>query len=266
MPRRHYSSVAVATTLAAPINNAVTSLTVTAASGFPVSTPWTAIIDGDTALEEIVTVTNVAGTTLTVSRGVDGTSAKAHDAGATFRHGFSGRDFDETNAHAFDTTTDVHSQYVLKSLVDAKGDLIVATADDTPDRLAVGANGLALVADSGAGAGVKWGTLVSTAVPAVSINAQTDSYTLVLADAGKLVEMGKATAQTLTVPTNASVAFPVGTKIDVLQTGAGQVTVAGASGVTVDGAPGLKVSRQWGAATLVKRGTDSWVVVGSLSA
>lgn len=103
-------------------------------------------------------------------------------------------------------------------------------------------------------------------MPNISTSAQTDSYTLVLADAGKLVEMGKATAQTLTVPTNTSVAFPTGTKIDILQTGAGQVTVAGADGVTVNATPGLKISAQWGAATLIKRGTNTWVLVGSLTA
>ena len=102
-------------------------------------------------------------------------------------------------------------------------------------------------------------------ISALTTNAQTDSYTLVLSDAGKLVEIGKATAATLTIPTNATVAFPVGTKIDILQTGAGQVTVAGA-GVTINATPGLKLSAQWAAATLVKRATDTWVLIGSLSA
>ena len=98
MARRYYSSTAVATTLSASANNSTTSITVTALSGFPVSTPWTAILDPDTASEEVVDVTNVSGTTLTVTRGVDGTSAVSHSAGAVFRHGVSGRDFDEANA------------------------------------------------------------------------------------------------------------------------------------------------------------------------
>ena len=102
-------------------------------------------------------------------------------------------------------------------------------------------------------------------ISALTTNAQTDSYTLVLSDAGKIVEIGKATAATLTVPTNAFVAFPIGTKIDILQTGAGQVTVGGA-GVTINATPGLKLSAQWAAATLVKRATDTWVLIGSLSA
>lgn len=99
----------------------------------------------------------------------------------------------------------------------------------------------------------------------VVTNAQTSSYTLVLADAGKLIEMNSASAMTLTIPADASVAFPVGTKIDILQTGSGQVTIAG-SGFTPNATPGLKISAQWGAASLVKRGTNSWVVIGNLSA
>ena len=158
MPRRYYSSTAVATTLSASANNSTTSITVTALSGFPVSTPWTAILDPDTASEEVVTVTNVAGTTLTVTRGVDGTSAVSHNSGAVFRHGVSARDFDEANDHVNDTTTDVHPQYVTKALIDAAGDLIVGSADNTVGRLALGTNGHVLTVDT-AGSGVakvKW--------------------------------------------------------------------------------------------------------------
>jgi hypothetical protein len=93
------------------------------------------------------------------------------------------------------------------------------------------------------------------------------TYTLVLADSGKLVEMNNASANTLTVPPNSSVAFPVGSQILVLQTGAGQTTLAAGAGVTVNSKDGnLKLSAQWCAATLIKRATDVWVVVGDLSA
>jgi hypothetical protein len=97
MARRYYSSTAVATTLSASASNSATELTVTALSGYPASVPWTAIIDSDTASEEVVQVTAVDGVTLTVTRGVDNTSAVSHSAGAVFRHGVSGRDFDEAN-------------------------------------------------------------------------------------------------------------------------------------------------------------------------
>lgn len=100
----------------------------------------------------------------------------------------------------------------------------------------------------------------------VSTNAQTGTaYTLVLTDAGRVIEMNNAAANTLTVPTDASVNFPVGTVIDIFQTGAGQTTVGGA-GVTINARPGLKLSGQWATATLIKRAANTWLLTGSLSA
>lgn len=99
------------------------------------------------------------------------------------------------------------------------------------------------------------------------INAQTGtSYTLTLTDLAKLVTMDNAGSMTLTVPANTSVAFTVGDKIDILRKGAGSLTVSGAGGVTVNATPGLKLRAQWSSATLVKLGTDSWVLIGDLSA
>lgn len=102
----------------------------------------------------------------------------------------------------------------------------------------------------------------------VQTNEQTGTaYTLVLADSGKVIETNNASANTLTVPPNSSVAFPVGVQITVLQTGAGQTTLVAGSGVTVNSADGnLKITGQWSAATLLKRATDTWVAIGDLSA
>jgi hypothetical protein len=130
------------------------------------------------------------------------------------------------------------------------------------------------------GTGVEWLTLSSANLASIitdevgtgniqlsdlATSAQTASYTLVLADKGKVVEVSNASANTLTVPTNESVAFPIGSQINILQTGVGQTTVAGA-GVTINGTPGLKLRTQWSSATLIKRATDTWVLVGDLSA
>ena len=112
------------------------------------------------------------------------------------------------------------------------------------------------------------GTQAKEGVPSrTPIITKTDSYTLsALTERDSLIEMGKATAQTVTIPTNASVAYPVGTSIDILQTGAGQVTIAGAGGVTVNSTPGLKLRTQWSSATLFKRAENTWVVFGDLTA
>ena len=99
------------------------------------------------------------------------------------------------------------------------------------------------------------------------LNAQTGTtYTLVLTDAGKLITLSNASAITLTVPLASSVGYAIGTSIDMVQIGAGQVTVAGAVGVTVSATPGLKFRAQYSAATLLKIAANTWILVGDLSA
>lgn len=109
--------------------------------------------------------------------------------------------------------------------------------------------------------------LASKADLNISLNEQTGTtYTLVLADSGKLVQMNNAAANTLTVPPNSSVAFDVGAKIDVVQTGAGTTTIAAGSGVTINSADSaLEIGAQYGAASLVKTDTDTWLLIGNLA-
>lgn len=107
------------------------------------------------------------------------------------------------------------------------------------------------------------GTLADPAAQPASINAQVGSaYTLVLGDAGDAVTMTNAGANVVTVPANATAAFPVGTEIAVLQLGAGATTIAGATGVTVNGsvAGSVAVSAQWAGRVLLKTAADTWVV------
>lgn len=109
-------------------------------------------------------------------------------------------------------------------------------------------------------------TLTGVAPLYIDIDSKSSSYVLVLSDVGKQIEMDVATANTITVPTNASVAYPTGTVIVVVQAGAGQTTITPAGGVTVNGTPGLKLRTQWSVATITKRGTDTWLAAGDLSA
>jgi hypothetical protein len=97
-------------------------------------------------------------------------------------------------------------------------------------------------------------------------NTRTANYTLVLADSGKVVEMNVATSNVLTVPPNSSVAFPVGTLIEIDQIGAGVTTITPGVGVTLRSAGGLlALAQQYSIASLRKRATDEWVVVGDLA-
>jgi hypothetical protein len=114
------------------------------------------------------------------------------------------------------------------------------------------------------------GTQTKEAVPSrTAITSVTGAYNLStggLALRDGLLEANSSSAFTITIPDNSTTAYPVGTSIDILQVGSGQITVAGAGGVTVNGTPGLKLRTQWSSATLFKRATDSWVVLGDLSA
>ena len=101
----------------------------------------------------------------------------------------------------------------------------------------------------------------------ITTNRQTASYTLVIGDSDKLVEMNVATANNLTIPLNSSVAFATGTQILLAQYGAGQTTVVATSGVTIrsSGAK-LKLNAQYSGATLIKIGSDDWYLFGDISA
>lgn len=104
---RFYSSSAGVMELQGPISASDVAIVVDITTGLPGTTPFTLVIDPGIATEEIVDVTNVAGTTLTVTRGVDGSSGQAHTAGAVVRHMASARDFREPQEHIA-ATSGVH--------------------------------------------------------------------------------------------------------------------------------------------------------------
>lgn len=108
--------------------------------------------------------------------------------------------------------------------------------------------------------------LLSTDNPGIVINTRTASYTLVLADAGKMVEMNVATSNSLIVPPNSSVPFPVGTVIAIAQYGAGTTTIVPGSGVTIRSRGAVfNMAGQDAEAGLVKRATDEWRLSGDIA-
>ena len=111
--------------------------------------------------------------------------------------------------------------------------------------------------------------LDAVATAMIAINAQTGTtYTTVLADDGKLVTCDNAASIALTIPPNSSVAYGIGTQINVMQMDAtGTVTITAGAGVTLrsDGAK-LKTNAQYAVATCLKIASDTWVVVGNLKA
>ena len=111
MTTRKYSSRSQQTTLTGALTSSGTSATVVSGSallgGVTISAgeTFTVVIDPDTALEEIVDVTAVSTNTLTITRGIDGSSGQAHSAGAVVRHMAIGRDYREANTHIENVTT-----------------------------------------------------------------------------------------------------------------------------------------------------------------
>jgi hypothetical protein len=105
----------------------------------------------------------------------------------------------------------------------------------------------------------------------LAFDAETASYTAVLANNGQVVTMDNASPNTFSIPTNASVAFPVGTQINVLQIGAGQTTIqavtSGTTSILSTGgtAAAPKIRARYGAATCIKAATDLWYVIGDIS-
>lgn len=99
-----------------------------------------------------------------------------------------------------------------------------------------------------------------------SINQQSGTYTVTIDDLGKLIEINNSASVVVTIPTDANAPFQVGDRVDILQTGAGQVNLAPDTGVTLNSETSKrKLLNQWAACTIIKRGANSWVAIGNLT-
>ncbi len=99
-----------------------------------------------------------------------------------------------------------------------------------------------------------------------SIAQQSSDYTLVLADQGTLIEMTNSSDATVTIPPNTT-AFPIGAQITVIRNGSGKVLFAAGAGVAIySDSSKLYLSTQYSAGTLIKRATNTWYLIGNLSA
>jgi hypothetical protein len=157
---------------------------------------------------------------------------------------------------------------LVTTVVDAKGDLIVGTANDTVGRLAVGTNGQYLVADSAETTGLKFATLPSSVSTLdLTINAQTGTtYTLVSGDANKLVTLSNAGAITLTLPPSV---FTAGQQIHIARMGVGALALAQGAGVTIvstgatASAPTLRA--QYSTGTIICTASNTFLVIGDIA-
>jgi hypothetical protein len=161
--------------------------------------------------------------------------------------------------------TDV--QAALEELGTEKATAAALTAHESDTSTHGVADFTVLATDAEVTAAIAAHAAETAAHTTVAANRQTASYSLVVADAGKVVEMNVASANNLTVPLNATQAFPVGTVIELLQYGAGQTTIVATGGVTIRSSGGkLKLTGQYSGASLRKIATDEWSLVGDLAA
>ena len=294
--RREYKGGASSTTLNGAFSAGATTATITANTGWPTTGPFYAVVDPGTSSEEKIYVGSISSTSLSsITRGVDGTSDVNHSDGAIIYPVFTAIDADEANQLTATYANQGGMVYLgdpsfTQLAIGTAGQVLKVNSGATaPEWGQVAAAGIAssavetakindsavttakiaddAVTQAKIGAGAVGTTelvdasVTSAKLAAPTLTAKTDSFTLALVDANCTMQCNKATAMTLTVPTN-SIDFADGTVITVVQYGAGQVTVAGASGVDVRSGNGLKLRTQYSAATLIKISDTEWILSG----
>ena len=272
---RKYSSTSVETTLASAINTNVTSMTVatgTAAAlmggvslGAGNVDIFTVAIDVDTINEEIVSVTNVSGDTLTIVRARAGSSGVAHSSGASVKHVLTSDDLTDFESAVspvanlgFSGSTS-GTTTVQATAVAGTTTLTLPAATDT----LVGKATNDILTNK-----TLTSPIITTPTMRLSVNAQTGTtYTLVAADASyKLVTASNAAAITVTVPSSV---FTAGDVINLQQIGAGQVTFAQGAGVTITStgatstAPALRT--QYSACSVICTASNTFTIVGDIA-
>lgn len=99
-----------------------------------------------------------------------------------------------------------------------------------------------------------------------TLSAKTDNYTIALSDAGNTITMSAITDKIITVPANSAVPFPLGTRLDVLRLGTGEVSFVADSGVILNSKnSNKKIAAQYSGASLVKIDTNTWTLIGDLT-
>jgi hypothetical protein len=290
---RKYSSTSIEQLLSAPIGAgdttlslantaAVTALLGGVTLGAGNVDQFTIAIDPDTASEEIIFVRGVSGNTLTgLLRGQAGTSATTHTAGATVKHVLTSSDLDYYTTGVDNAVTASGTATLTNKVIDASNNtltgVVTLTGTQTLTNKTLTTPVISSISNTGT---VTLPTLTDTLVgrtttdtltnktltaPVVnlSFNPQTAAYTLVAADRSKVVIITSATTANVTV--NSGI-FAQGDVVYIIRNGAGACAVTAGGGVTINGTPGLNLRAQYSSAALICTASNTFVLVGDLSA
>jgi len=274
---RRYSSTSTETTLAAELSAIATTMTVAAGTASALLNgvsltagnvdQFTIAIDPDTASEEIVFVTNVSSNVLTIVRARAGTSGIIHLTGANVRHVLTSDDLIYFTTGVDSAVTLTGTQTLTNKTLTAP---VISTISNT------GTVTLPTSTDTLVGRATT-DTLTNKTLtsPTITLNVATNTagnYTFILTDASKLIISSYASAHNIYIPTNASVAFPIGTQITVVwdNNGVGQPTILASNSGTTNvvsivasaSSPKLKTNSALAICTKIK--TDTWVVSGDI--
>lgn len=153
---------------------------------------------------------------------------------------------------------------------DAYGDVLLGVSDigdavATVCGVSPGANGNVVITASTIGAATVTDGKVTASQASSAISTKTADYTLVLADAGKMIMVNSSNDCLVTIPANSSVAFPIGTEIEIAKLGTGAVTIDASSGVTIDSLDSMTdIAGQYATVAIKKIATNEWLLVGAL--
>lgn len=235
MTARNFSNTAVEAELSTSIASGTTGFQVSAVTGFP-SVPFTAVIAEGQADEEVILVTNLSGTTLTATRGYNGTTAVAHSQGASVTHAAVAMDFQEANDHVNETTT-AHGLTLANVLTTTNTKTVTGKTLDGDDNT--------------------FTDIPASAVKNLPVSPQSGTtYTFALADARKHTTATNAGTKTFTIPLQAAVTWLADARLLVSNFGAGDLTIDITATGTLNGSD--LVLAEGDSALLLRTASDVW--------
>lgn len=301
---RKYTSISIQTTLASAISSSATSITVANAANLIGEVTFAGgnvdqfalAIDPETVNEEIVFVTdaNTVTNVLTVVRARAGTTNIAHNSGATVKHVLTGEDLTYFEAGVTGAVTAASTTTLTNKTVNlssntltgtvaqfntalSNGDFATIAGAETLTNKTLTAPVISTISNTGTiTLPTATDTLVGRAttdtltnktltapVVNLSINSQTTAYTLVSGDKSKVVVITSSGTANVTLNTGT---FVQGDVVYIIRNGSGACSVTAGGGVTLNGTPGLALRAQYSSAAIICTGSETFVLVGDLSA